>query len=416
MVGGMDSMPLNRQSVSKGSRQDTRQDAQSLRLLRLAELCWWVFLAAVCIKAGFFSNKHSTWPVLATGGQHWTEGAHLYDSYPGIDLFRYSPTFAASLAPLARLPLPIGGMLWAGLNFFAFYVAVRVLADHILPVRFDPRSRACYLLLSLFGGHSMIWSLQSNALILACAVFAVWAIIKESWWLAAALLAIPVYLKIWPLVLALLVLAYRPRPLLGRFLIMILLLGLVPFLLWPTGAAGCYQEWFHALGEQRFQRWPGFRDAWTIWEVFQSPVPREAYQALQIGAALLTLLLWLACQRRLRDQRLMLTFLLGIYAGWQLLFGLGSESLTYGVIAPLIAWGGVTAWREQKGRRCMTVACGIFCLYSVGGPEGGLRHWFSGASAGLPVSILMFMVWLVACTFSLSWPLRRMIPACMARS
>src|SRR5207248_11729274 len=92
------------------------------------------------------------------------------------------------------------------------------------------------------------------------------ALVRERWWSAAILLATTVVLKLMPLPFALLFCALWPRRLAGRFLLAVAVGFLLPFLTRPAGiVCAQYRGWANHLVEMSGERWPGFRDGWTVW-------------------------------------------------------------------------------------------------------------------------------------------------------
>ena len=96
------------------------------------------------------------------------------------------------------------------------------------------------------------------------------------WWLAAALLALAVCLKLTPLAPVLLLCAVAAAagvaPGCGEAV-----LFLLPFLSRPPVIVlGHYREWIDHLLETGNDRWVGFRDGWTIWVVLRHLVGSES--------------------------------------------------------------------------------------------------------------------------------------------
>jgi alpha-1,2-mannosyltransferase len=376
--------------------------SNDIYLLGFAYLVWLILLVAVGVKALVSPEMHSVWPVFATGSGHWWKGQSLYGYYPGLDLFRYSPTFAVLLTPLALLPLRLGGCLWGALNVGLLLASLQAVQRHILPGNFGPRGRSAFLLLAAAMAVAMVWNLQGNALILALVTLGAVAIAKQRWWAAAFLLAAPVFFKVWPLAAVLLLIACWPRQLAGRFALAFAAFALVPFLTAsPTAVVAAHAEWSHYLTLTSAWRWPGHRDAWTVWEAIATPVNPQAYRLLQALLALGALALCLRCRFRPVSQRQLLTVVLGSWVCWQLLVGPGTERNTYGLIAPLMSWGVVFAWKERQGRLCVGLSCLLLLLFSIGEVERGLGLWFPGAKAMIPLSVAGYAVWLIRYVHSL---------------
>ena len=218
----------------------------------------------------------------------------------GIDGYRYSPAFAVAFTPLAYLPDRLGMMLW-NVGSIAFLVwALHVLVRDVLPGDWPPQRESAFLTLVLVGSAVGIWSGQSNAILTASILLALAAIIRQRWWMASILLAVAVFIKIWPLAIVMLLVVFWPRQLTVRFAVTCVALALVPFLTRPPSTVVWqYHEWYAGLTGPLQGRWGGYRDAWTIWEQFCRPNQpnHHAYMALQLTAAL-GVLAWCCWQYR----------------------------------------------------------------------------------------------------------------------
>ena len=240
--------------------------------LRRAVTVWIVLAVAVSVKLACFSHDYSVYRMFAAGARHWWHNQSLYASYTiseGLDGYRYSPAFAVALTPFACLPGAFGPIAWSlvsiGLLGWAMHVAVR----DVLPGCWSTQREAWFLVLVLIGSAVGIWSLQSNALVTALMVLGLAATRRQQWWKAAAFLAVPVFIKLWPLALVLLLIIYWPRQLLGRLAAVCLVLVLLPYLTRPPQiVAWQYREWYISLTGPLQAQWPGYRDAWTVWEEF----------------------------------------------------------------------------------------------------------------------------------------------------
>ena len=155
------------------------------------------------------------------------------------------------------------------------------------------------------------WSGQANALILALVLLATVAGVSWSfgfretdkadgtrsvpatvghWWTAALLLAAAAHIKIWAVVVVALLALRWFRPLIPRFLAAFVLVGLLPLVAkTPAQVLTLYQQWLACLAERMAggERWPGYRDAWTIWENLAPPVNRHVFSAMSLAAGLL---------------------------------------------------------------------------------------------------------------------------------
>jgi len=275
--------------------------------------------------------------------------------------------------------------------------------------------------------------------LLAFVIFAAWAIVHQRWWAASWLLGVPVFIKVWPLAVVLLLIACWPKKLFWRFAIVFLVLAAVPFLTRPPLIVFAqYKQWFFSLIAQDQGRWAGFRDSWTIWENLGLPIYQKAYVVTQFISSL-PVLAWCLYQcRRIENLPLshwerpltwcprvraavennspipdasiqqilyspenaqrdahLLTLILSSWACWQLLFGPGSEQLTYGLIAPSAAWAMLTSFDEKKHRIWTTLNWLIPALLGCGEIETPLINLHPAFAMLLPLSVISFVVWLV---------------------
>ncbi|MGW8256958.1 MAG: hypothetical protein ACWGMZ_05690, partial [Thermoguttaceae bacterium] len=152
------------------------------------------------------------------------------------------------------------------------------------------------------------------------------------------------------------------------------------------------------------------------------PVIQLGYRALQLASALLVALWCLFQRQRLlnvpmsigvktnghrlmqeasdklgidRSEGHLLTLIISIWVSWQLLFGPGSEQLTYGIIAPSAAWAMLVSFSEKKYRLWTTFTWASLALLACGEIEGPLLRIHSGFSMLLPLSVASFVMWLV---------------------
>jgi hypothetical protein len=380
--------------------------------LRRAVILWIVLAVAVTVKLGCFSDNFSVYRMFAGGARHWWHNQSLYASYTvseGLDGFRYSPTFAVAMTPFICLPGPWGPIAWNLLSMGLLGWAMHVLVRDVLPGRWPAEREAQFLILTLLASAVGIWSLQSNALVTASLALGLAAVLRQQWWKAAVFLAIPVFIKLWPMALVLLLMVYWPRRLLGRFAAVCLGLWLFPYLTRPPRIVQWqYREWYLSLTGPLQARWPGYRDAWTVWEQFcqllgcrsDCELYHHVYTALSLAAAA-GVLGWCLWQRRRlagetdqgRGHLLMLMF--SMWASWQLLLGPGTEQLTYGLIAPAASWAVLVSIAERRAVRVAWTAWAMLAFLPSGDIERSLLSVFPLARGILPLGVVLFAAWLV---------------------
>lgn len=171
---------------------------------------------------------------------HLAAGRDLYATYPAeqVDLFKYSPTFAALFAPFATLPVLVALALWNALNVVLLWYAIH----RLLP----QRQAILALALMYFEVLRTTQRAQSNALAAALMVLAfVW--MEQRRQIAAVVaLALGTCIKLFP-VLVIIAALFHPRRV--RMSLLVLSAGLVAFLLplavttWPSLQAQ-YASWY----------------------------------------------------------------------------------------------------------------------------------------------------------------------------
>ncbi len=420
---------------------DPQSTARQREWLKRAVALWLILAVAASIKAAVQPSQHTVYPVLARGARNWWSDTSLYLTYTDVDLFRYSPTWAVAMTPFGLLPDRLGGIVWVWANVLAMLVAMRVFVRHVLPGSWPPKREALLLAMTLAGSARGIWAGQSNAILIASAMLGLAAVVRGRWWTAALLLAVPVFIKVWPAALVLLVAACWPRQLVGRIVVVMGLLAAAPLVTRPRETVVWqYGEWVSMLNSTQIERWQGYRDGWTVWEFFQFPVDRNLYEIVQCETAL-AVLGWCLWQRgrvharthaagsrskapRIRRAckhapyesapnvnswwagaaivppceaavRRLLTSIFSIWLAWQLVFGPGSERLTYLIIAPAISWAVLESWQSKRLRGLAVAAWLLVTLLSMGAVERVLLKLTPLAPALLPLGVVAFAAWVV---------------------
>jgi alpha-1,2-mannosyltransferase len=440
--------------------------------LRHSAILWAILAAAVCVKIVLHGGHGQVYPVFAASSHHWWADMPLYGPYgiaEGIDCFRYSPTFAVAFTPLAYLPERVGAAVWSVGGILVLLWSIRVLVRDVLPPpgtreergtgpicaehpagrsgksdqsplpHWSPLQERIFLTLTLGGSAVGIWSAQSNALLLALIAFGLAAIVRGRWWTASLLLAVPVFIKIWPLAIVLLLVVCWPRQLAVRFVVVCLVLALVPFLTRPPGMVlQQYHDWYTVLTGPLQARNDGYRDAWTFWEQFcrlvhccradwADPTSHRVYMAIELAAAV-GALAWCVLQARrilecgdssplLADSlRLprntaaqeesgdesphaktgrLLTLILSMWAAWQLLLGPATEQFTYGIIAPSAAWAVLVSFAERRARWLTVSAWALLALAPAGDIESAIARVFPVSPILAPLGVVLFAGWLL---------------------
>ncbi len=351
----------------------------------------WVALAVVVvIKTAQNPKNHSTYPLFRDASLKWWQGVNVYDRGIFADDYRYGPSFAMVMGPLAWLPCQAGAVIWVLMNVGIAVWATLALTRRVFPGVPTPLARNLVLAAAVFPSVHCLYSSQTNLMVFALVGFAGIAILDKRWWLAAFLLAIPVHIKVWPLAAALLLAACWPRRLAWRLPIAFVAVAALPLLVKsPPWVWEQYVQWYHYLiGPTQIRH--SYRDAWTICELVVGPqrVVPQWYERLQLATAATALGLCLWQARRLTPARTVL-FVLACWTTWQLVFGPGTERNTFALIAPLAGWALVVAVLERRAVWLMTLSYALMIIASIGWVED-IRPCLLAMH---PVGVMLFFAW-----------------------
>ncbi len=336
------------------------------RLFTLRTLPIWVWLAVavICCMRAYLSppTRHSVYPNYSVAGRSWIQGKDTYgihrDENGGVirhmSAYRYSPLVSALLVPLGLLPDDLGGVLWRLFNYVCFLGAFAWFVREVLPDAefWGAKGVAALWILLVPLCVSSMNNGQANVLLMALILAAGAAAAQQRWNLTSLFLAGAGLLKIYPLAIALLMLVVFPRQLGWRFL-SALCLGLVlPFAMQHPGyVLEQYENWLQILLVDNRMTFPmneGYRDFYLLTRFVGDPMQPTAYLALQLStAAGVAGICLVAKLRRLPGPQLIQT-VLALGCCWMTVFGPCTESCTFILIAPALAWALVDAF--QPGR------------------------------------------------------------------
>ncbi len=163
----------------------------------------------------------------------------------------------------------------------------------------------------------------------------------------------------------------------------------------------------HLVG-QGSERWPGFRDAWTVWLVlremlhgrFAVPPLREpldswVYRAVQLLTAAGALAWCLWQRRRIDDPRRRTTLVLAMGLAWLMLFGPAVEHPSYVFLAPVLNWALLERDAPRRGR--WLVVAGFVLVMVLGWDAVGRSVPILAPAllAVLPIGTTLFIGWLI---------------------
>ena len=400
-------LPLLTGSASSESGTEPRFLGTPLSIVLLRT--WGGLGIALAIVTLIHPSAHTVFPIYARGSFRWWHDLSLYVTFTDMDLYRYSPTFAIVTSPITLLGHTVGGILWhwlcLGVLLLGLYRAEKVL----LPGQRTAWGRTIFLLLSILLALTGLWNNQCNALIVGMMLLGSCALARGQWWSSAAWLGGAVVLKLTILPIILLISALYPRQVGWRIMIVVLIGAIIPFLTRPPSIVIFqYQAWHQQMKQTSTQRWPGFRDAWLVWQIFEHRVllgkagkpdlearfHSSVYRGIQFLSAFLVLLWCAWIHRKHKDVRWSLTFLLSMGCAWSMLFGPATEHPTYVFLAPFLAWAFVERARWPRWKWLLTLSS---VLVFVLGWRALTVHWwqsFPWFLTALPLGTSLFMGWL----------------------
>jgi hypothetical protein len=370
---------------------------------KLAGTAWLVVLLVICVRTFIFPNDKTVYPTWSSTSRLWWSEGELYKPWRPLSVqggFRYSPLFPILATPFAMLPDALGGVLWRCACTALYAAAVCWWLRAVVPAHLTRDQVALLFLLLLPLSIQSLSNGQANVLVIAALLASVAAIKEGRWTWASVFIALAFACKLYPLALGLLLVVLYPRQLGWRVVLALLAVLVAPFLTQsPAYVLDQYHKWALALraDDRSAIVWDQmYRDLWLLVRAVNVPLPRPAYEVFQVlsGAAVA-----LVCWRRQRlgwpDNHL-LTNTLALAAVWMLLLGPATESCTFILLAPSLAWSFVEVMREPgwRWRRSLLFACGGLFLSAV--VLGAFPQALQVHSLGLhPLATLLYLVYLL---------------------
>jgi hypothetical protein len=311
---------------------------------------WVVLVGAICVRVAVQPRVRTLYTTWAGAGRDWEIGRDLYRSTweSHQDQFRYSPLVAVLFVPFAHLSESGGGVVWRLLNA-AVLLGGFAAWLRALPRTPSVREKAMAFLLILPLALGSLNNGQPNPLVIGLLLWAAALVVREHWSWAAVCVMLATALKAYPLAVGLLVAAAYPRRFAPR-LVLALLAGLaIPLVCqrWEY-VSSQYALWFCKLGDNDRKAWPAhmaYRDLWLLLRVCHLHIAPLAYTGIQAATAAGAAALCVAARWRGGDRRQVLLAAVALGTCWMTLLGPATESCTYVLLAPVLAWAVLNATR-----------------------------------------------------------------------
>jgi hypothetical protein len=369
----------------------------------IAWITWIAILLFICLRSFVMPNSKTVYPTWSSTSQLWWSQGELYGPNRPAAVqsgFRYSPTFPILISPFAWFPDAVGGVLWRCTCTVLFAAAAGWWVRAVLPVTLSRDQTAQLFLLLLPLSIQSMSNGQANVPVVTLLLATVAAVMEKRWNWASLFVALAFACKIYPLALGLVLLLLYPRQLGWRIPVALLAILGFPFLTQqPDYVLDQYQKWIVCLkGDDRSSiTWDQmYRDLWMLIRAVNAPISRPVYEVLQVlGGVAVAALCWFR-QRSGWPEKQSLNGTLALVTAWMMLLGPATESCTFILMAPSLAWYFLEVLRDPRltWRRGLLFASGGLFFFSalVGGSPKALE-WHS---LGLhPIATLLFVFYLL---------------------
>jgi Glycosyltransferase family 87 len=304
---------------------------------------------------GLEYTRYNNYVIFKQSFVHLIEGKDLYQLFPldHWDLYKYSPTFALLMAPFAQLPDALGLFCWNLLNTLILFFAL-----WRLPAA-APNTRYWMLGLVLIELVTSLQNSQSNGLMAGLLIFALVLMEQKNPALAALLIVLSVFIKLFGLVALTLFLFYpeRWKAMLYAVAWAVLLAFLPLMVVSFTHLELLYESWFSLLRNDHSAS-IGLSVAGWLYSWFGIA---ESNLIVLLGALLLCLpLLRMQYFTSYRYR----SFFLSSILIWVVIFNHKAESPTF-----VIAVSGVAIWfMSQRLSRLNLALLGLTVVFTVLSP------------------------------------------------
>ena len=365
-------MPMSMLHEQNPQGSQTHATARGRLLFRIVLSAWILLCLGICIRAAIWPHRNAVYPAFSDAGRCWVQSADNYDTHfwaLGIDQFRYAPIVTVFFVPFGLLPDSLGGVLWRLINTAVLFAGVVVYcrATWPGPNRIGLGAAAAIGALLMPLSLSSLQNGQANPLVIGMLLLAVAATLHGRWNWAALMLAAPIYFKIYPVAVALLLLLIYPRTLGWRLFALMVLGILLPFAAQDIGyVSRQYDQWIgRLLHDDRSVNVfaDSYRDLWLLLRIAGLPISRASYLLLQaVAAAAIAGIIVVGRCRRWPTRELLHTAL-DLGCCWMVLLGPATENCTVILIAPTFALAVWQAFAEPRPLWTRVLLAGIVCIF-----------------------------------------------------
>jgi hypothetical protein len=289
-------------------------------------------------ETGVVYTHYNNFLIFKGSFHHLISHQDLYQEYPQeqYDLFKYTPTFALLMGPIAVFPAKFGLFLWNLLNALVLFVAFWKFPS------FSQKQKLLALAFVLIEMITSIQNTQSNALMAGLFILGFVFLEKDKPWTASFLIVLTVFIKVFGIV-ALAIFIFYPKKIKNALisLFWIVFLGLLPLIvISPAELTGQYRSWLEVLNTDA-SVYSGLSviswlHTWFGLEIGKNIIVLAG--AVLLLFPLIRITSWKALQFRI--------FFLSSLLIWMVIFNHMAESPTF-----IIAVSGVAIWFFGKEKR-----------------------------------------------------------------
>jgi hypothetical protein len=242
---------------------------------------------------------------------------------------------------------------------------------------------------------------QSNPLVLGLMLFAAGAVLRKNWSLCCIGITIATCFKLYPMALGLLLILIQTRKLGWRFLVCVIAAAVLPFVLQRAEyVMDQYRFWAQYLSTEDRQRGPisdWYRDFRALWRIYAFPIRQQTYLMIELVVAAAIAASCIAGRFRKMPRSQLIGFAFSLGVCWMTVFGPATESATYILLAPTLAWSIVIAegkGKSKPARVAFATVLGLFLAAQLAlNVPGG--KFFRDRLQPLPLAglLLMLTVW-----------------------
>jgi hypothetical protein len=318
-------------------------------LLRITIAIWALAYLGLCARTLVKVEKSSVYPDFSSAGDHWIHGNDLYVR-GGKNEFRYSPLVAAFFVPFDLLPNRVGEFLWRSLNFCVFLAGLYYCCKADLPMPLSLRQRCGEFLLCIPLAIGSLNNAQSNPLVLGLLLFAAGTALRRRWSICCIAITLATCFKLYPIAFGMLLALMYPRKMIWRLMVCLVAAAVLPFVLQhATYVMDQYSVWVHYLSTEDRQRGPiadWYKDFRALWRVYIMPMRPLTYLIIEVLTAAMIALTCLIARLKKMPDGMLVAFTLSLACCWMTVMGPATESPTYILVAPAIAWALI--WSDAK--------------------------------------------------------------------